>query len=103
FTSDSCQVVTMRLGPNSTIPGETHTDADQVFTIIEGTGHADLRLPGKDPLRIQLGPRDVLAVPKGCLHTIVAHETGLQLVSTYAPAVHPPGTVHWTHKDEPKH
>lgn len=96
FTSATCQVVTMRIEPGTVIPGEIHNDADQVFTIVDGAGHADLRLPGKELCRVALAPRDVLVVQKGCWHLIAAHSDGLRLVSTYAPPVHPPGTVHWT-------
>jgi len=93
-TGEHSQVVVMAIQPGDDIGEETH-DGDQILLFVEGEGRAVLD-GQSEPIRAG----DLVFVPAGTLHNFVnAGPEPLRLVTVYAPAEHPDGTVHETKAD----
>ncbi len=95
FTGSEAQIVVMSLNQNEDIGEETHSNVDQILFFIEGSGMAIL-----DGSEITVNEEDVLYIQRGAKHNIV--NTGsekMKIISIYAPAEHPRGTVHSTKAD----
>ncbi|KKT87694.1 MAG: hypothetical protein UW89_C0020G0012 [Parcubacteria group bacterium GW2011_GWB1_45_10] len=86
FTGSSAQIVLMSLLPNEDIGEEVHTD---------GSGKAFI-----DGSELELKENDILYIQRGAKHNVVnTSSEKMKLVSIYAPAEHPKGTVHQTKAD----
>jgi len=93
-TGEHSQVVVMAIQPGDDIGEETH-DGDQILLFVEGEGRAVLD-GQSEPIRAG----DLVFVPARTLHNFVnAGPEPLRLVTVYAPAEHPDGTVHETRAD----
>ncbi len=94
-TTDHSQVVAMCLTAGEDIGEETHPSNDQIFLIAEGSGEVMIDGESK-PVEEDM----IVVVPAGHNHNVT--NTGseeLQLLTIYAPAAHPDGTVHPTKAD----
>ncbi|KKT86467.1 MAG: hypothetical protein UX26_C0013G0012 [Parcubacteria group bacterium GW2011_GWC1_45_9] len=95
FTGSSAQIVLMSLLPNEDIGEEVHTDVDQILFITDGSGKAFI-----DGSELELKENDILYIQRGAKHNVVnTSSEKMKLVSIYAPAEHPKGTVHQTKAD----
>ena len=95
FTGSNAQIVLMSLNQNEDIGEETHSDVDQILFFIEGRGMAVI-----DGSEIAINEEDVLYIQRGAKHNVI--NTGsekMKIISIYAPAEHPRGTVHSTKTD----
>jgi mannose-6-phosphate isomerase-like protein (cupin superfamily) len=91
-TSAHSQVVAMSLPVGSDIGEETHEENDQIFLIAEGRIEASV----DEHMRV-LEEGSLLVVPAGSLHNISnAGDNTVKLLTIYAPAHHPEGTVQAT-------
>lgn len=91
-TGAHCQVVAMSLPVGSDIGEETHDENDQLFLIAEGRIEAKV----DEHMRV-LEEGGILLVPAGSLHNISnAGDITVKLLTIYAPAHHPEGTVQAT-------
>src|SRR5512140_120455 len=89
-TGEHEQVVVMTLEPGEDIGSEVHTQTDQVFFFIEGTGDARLN----EEVR-SFDEGDLIFVRAGTRHNIINRGSEpLKLITIYAPPEHAPGTVH---------
>ena len=94
FTGEHSQLVLMSLNPGEEIGTEVHT-VDQILYVVDGEGEAIL-----DGTAYQVDEGAVICVPAGVEHNIVnSRDEALKLVTVYAPAQHPAGTVHRTKAD----
>lgn len=101
WTGEHLQVTVMSLMPDEDIGLEIHPDTDQFIYIVQGRGvvmmgesmnNLDLESPVFDG--------DAIFIPAGTWHNLVnVSRSPLKLFSTYAPPVHPAGTVHPTKAD----
>lgn len=66
--------IKVTLNPGHKMNYHSHTNRDEVWTVISGTGYAVI-----DEQKQIVSPGDVLRMPAGCKHTIVA-ETELQVI-----------------------
>lgn len=82
------QLVLMSLKPNEDIGIETHENITQFFRFESGSGKAIVN--GKEQ---EFNAGDVVVVPKGCEHNIIAGSEGLKLYTIYIPANHPDGKI----------
>jgi mannose-6-phosphate isomerase-like protein (cupin superfamily) len=101
FTGDHVQLTVMRLAPGEDIGREAHHDRDQFLRIERGTARVELGR-AEDTIDETYDVEDdwAVVVPAGIWHNVVNTGTGeLALYSLYAPAEHPPGTVHATKAD----
>ena len=97
-TSPHSQLVAMSLPVGSDIGKETHAENDQIFLIAEGRIEASI----DEHMRV-LEEGSILVVPAGSVHNISnAGDATVKLLTIYAPAHHPDGTVHAT-KEESLH
>ncbi len=95
FTDDKSQLVIMSIPAGTEIPSEIHK-ADQIITIVEGTGQALL-----DGRTTSFSHGHTLIVPMGTTHTLMnTGNSDLKLISVYTPPQHAPGTIHKTQADE---
>ena len=95
FTGASAQIVLMSLLPNEDIGEEVHTDVDQILFITDGSGKAFI-----DGSELELKENDILYIQRGAKHNVVnTSSEKMKLISIYAPAEHPKGTVHQTKAD----
>jgi mannose-6-phosphate isomerase-like protein (cupin superfamily) len=91
-TGEHSQVVLMTIPPGGEIGEEVHEDVDQTLVFVEGDGAADV---AGETTAVHAG--SLAFVPAGTKHNF--RNTGsapLRLYTIYAPAHHPPGTVHQT-------
>jgi mannose-6-phosphate isomerase-like protein (cupin superfamily) len=94
FTGMHEQVVAMALQPGEDIGSERH-EVDQVFMLVQGTLAFDL-----DAHRYELAEGGILVVPAGTQHNVInVGPEKARLITIYAPAQHPAGTVHHTKAD----
>jgi len=92
FTGPHSQLVAMTLRPGESIGEEVHA-VDQLFVLVSG-GPADVVLDGDRHL---LAAHCFVVVPAGVRHDLAnAGSQPLRLLTVYAPAQHPDGTVHAT-------
>lgn len=95
FTAPHSQLVAMTLQPDEEIGAEVHAE-DQLFILVSG-GPAEFVLDGE---RHVLGQHAFVVVTAGTEHNV--RNVGghpLRLLTVYAPAHHPEGTVHGTKAD----
>lgn len=101
YTGKHCQLVLMSLLPNEDIGEEIHNENDQFFRFEDGEGKVII-----DETEYTVGDGDVIIVPSGAKHNIIAGEKGLKLYTIYSPAHHKEGTIRKTKKeaieDEPE-
>jgi mannose-6-phosphate isomerase-like protein (cupin superfamily) len=95
YTDSRLQLVVMSLKPNEDIGMESH-DLDQFIRIEKGNGKAivnDEEFPLSDGVAV--------IVPKGAVHNIIntSSTDSLKLYTIYAPANHPPETIHKTKEE----
>lgn len=95
YTDPRLQLVVMSLLPEEEIGTETH-DLDQFIRIESGFGKAIVNGEVHE-----LSDGSVVIIPKGNEHNIVntSKSDKLKLYTIYAPAEHPPGTIHATKAD----
>ena len=94
-TGEHEQVVVMTIPPGGEIGDEIHPDTDQVLVFVDGRAAAQLDGQSSD-----VGPNDMVFVRAGTRHNFVNRGDGpLRLITIYAPAEHPAGTVHQTKAD----
>jgi mannose-6-phosphate isomerase-like protein (cupin superfamily) len=100
-TGDHLQLTVMSLAPGEDIGWEMHDHLDQFLRIEQGSGR--LRFgKSKDSVdeEHQVGADWAIIVPAGTWHDVLnTGDEELKLYSIYAPAEHPPGTVHHTKAD----
>lgn len=86
YTTRYTQLVLMSLLPNETIDREVHNHNDQVFRFEEGSASVYVENP-EETLHAESG--DLIVIPAGTYHTIVAGPEGVKLYTLYSPANHP--------------
>ena len=97
YTDPRLQLVFMSLKPGEDIGMEAH-DLDQFIRIEQGEGTA---IVGGKEFALEDG--SVVIIPKGTEHNIINATAGpMKLYTVYAPANHPPGTVHVTKEEAMK-
>lgn len=101
FTGEKVQLTVMRLAPGEEIGVEKHDDLDQFLRIEEGRARVTLgRSPDQVDEEHDMEDDWAVIVPGGTWHNVVNTGSGdLKLYSLYAPAEHPPQTVHRTKAD----
>jgi mannose-6-phosphate isomerase-like protein (cupin superfamily) len=101
YTGGNLQLTVMSLAPGEDIGWEMHDHLDQFLRIEQGQGV--LRFGrSKDSVDEEHAVADdwAIIVPAGTWHNVVnTGDVPLRLYSIYAPAEHPPGTVHRTKAD----
>ena len=91
-TGEHSQIVAMSLRGGEDIGLETHPDTDQIFFIVEGEGEVRI-----DTQRRVFDKKTIIFVPAGREHNVMNTGTEeLKLITIYAPAQHPDGTVQAT-------
>ncbi len=94
-TGEYCQLVVMSIPVGEEIGEEVHEATDQVLFFVAGECEAKINAESK-----QVTENDVVFVPAGSKHNFInTGDTELKLISLYAPAEHPDGTVHKTKAD----
>lgn len=89
FTQPDQQVTKMWLFPAQTIPRETH-DVTQTLYVVLGNG--EIRIYFGDHIDLyEIHTNDVLVIPAGTSHEVIAGTLGLQLLSVYGRPLHPVG------------
>jgi mannose-6-phosphate isomerase-like protein (cupin superfamily) len=101
YTGGHLQLTVMSLAPGVDIGWEMHDHLDQFLRIEQGQGV--LRFGrSNDSVDEEHAVADdwAIIVPAGTWHNVVnTGDVPLRLYSIYAPAEHPPGTVHRTKAD----
>ncbi|MEM9839559.1 MAG: cupin domain-containing protein [Pseudomonadota bacterium] len=93
-THEHCQLVVMSVRPGEDIGEEVH-ELDQVLVFVSGKGKA---IVGSEEFYV--GPGSLVVVPSGAVHNFICKGTKpLKLYTLYAPAEHPPGTIHKTRRE----
>jgi mannose-6-phosphate isomerase-like protein (cupin superfamily) len=101
FTGSHMQLTVMSLRPGEEIGLEVHADRDQFLRVEQGAARVVMGA-SKDKLDETYELREdwAVIVPAGTWHNVTNTGTdALKLYSLYAPAEHPPGTVHATKAD----
>jgi len=91
MTGVSAQLVMMSLLPGENIGMETHSDVDQIFYVVKGSGKCVL-----DGVDYYIGSGYTIFVKAGTEHDIIASATNgkkLKMFTIYSPPEHPPGTI----------
>jgi mannose-6-phosphate isomerase-like protein (cupin superfamily) len=84
----------MSLDANEEIGMEVHDGNDQFFRFEDGSGKAII-----NETEYEVKDGDVVVVPSGARHNVIAGFNGLKLYTLYSPAHHKDGIVRAT-KDE---
>lgn len=99
WTGELSQMTLMSIPAGEDIGPERHDDVEQYLFVCSGKGTAMMG-PAEDDLSLvkEVGPGDCIIIPLHTWHNVVnASETEpLKVVSIYAPAEHPAGTVQAT-------
>lgn len=99
YTNLNQQVVLMKLNAGEAIGNEVHNFQTQFIRIEAGLAYAIIGEGSKEAMRYSLTDGDVIVIPAGTPHNIVAvRET--KLYTIYSPPTHPPGTIHKTKADD---
>jgi mannose-6-phosphate isomerase-like protein (cupin superfamily) len=98
YTGEYAQLTVMRLAPGEDIGREVHGDRDQFLRIEQGRGRVELsRTESATDETHDVDADWAVIVPAGVWHNVVnTGDEDLKLYSLYAPAEHPPDTVHET-------
>lgn len=91
YTGKHLQLVLMALKPGEEIGAEVHDTHDQFFRVEEGAGTVSI-----DGVDTPIKDDDVIIVPAGARHNVVAGPEGLKLYTLYGPPEHRDGVVHPT-------
>jgi len=105
WTGQNLQMTVMAVAPGGEVGLEVHSDHDQFLRIEYGQGRVEMG-PDRDHLEFvhNVEDDDAIFVPAGTWHNLInTSDKPLKLYSIYAPAEHPPGTVHDTFEDDPEH
>jgi mannose-6-phosphate isomerase-like protein (cupin superfamily) len=101
YTGGHLQLTVMSLAPGEDIGWEMHDHLDQFLRIEQGEGR--LRFGKREDSvdeEHQVSDDWAIIVPAGTWHDVLnTGDEELKLYSIYAPAEHPPGTVHHTKAD----
>lgn len=98
WTGKHLQLTVMSIAPGQDIGLEVHDDHDQFLRVEQGRARVQMGT-GRDELPFDREVEDdwAIFVPAGSWHNVTNIGDGpLKLYSIYAPAEHPPGTVHAT-------
>ena len=87
FTTKQQQLVLMSIPDGEEIGAETHPHTSQFIRVEEGSGIAIIK--GK---KYYLKDGDVVLIPSGVKHNIIAGKDGLHLYTIYSPPEHPHDT-----------
>lgn len=92
YTGPHAQVVAMYLQPGEDIGAETHANIDQIFIFVDGKARAMV-----DGETHEVEEKDIVYVPAGTIHNVTnSGNDALKLITFYAPAAHPDGTIQAT-------
>lgn len=91
YTGKHLQLVLMALKAGEEIGAEVHDTHDQFFRVEEGSGTVLI-----DGVETAIKDDDVVIVPAGARHNVVAGEKGIKLYTLYGPPEHRDGVVHKT-------
>jgi mannose-6-phosphate isomerase-like protein (cupin superfamily) len=95
-TGAHSQIVAMSLRVGEDIGVETHPETDQIFFIVHGEGEVMIANQ-----RRVFDKKTLIFVPAGSEHNVTnTGEDELKLITIYAPAHHPDGTVQATKPSE---
>jgi len=89
YTGKHLQLVLMALKPGEEIGAEVHDTHDQFFRVEQGEGVVSI-----DGVDTPIKDDDVVIVPAGARHNVVAGGAGLKLYTLYGPPEHRDGVVH---------
>lgn len=89
YTGKHLQLVLMALKPGEEIGAEVHETHDQFFRVEAGSG--TVTIDGADT---PIEDDDVVIVPAGARHNVVAGAQGMKLYTLYGPPEHRDGVVH---------
>jgi len=90
-TGMNSQLVMMCLKPGENIGMETHSDVDQIFYVVKGSGKCII-----DNVEHFIASGFSIFVKAGVEHDIINDATNgrkLKLFTVYSPPEHPPGTI----------
>lgn len=65
FVTERLNVTHVSVHPGEAVPMHTHTDEDQIYYVVSGTGYVEL-----DGTRIPVGPGSNVMIPLGTAHEI---------------------------------
>jgi mannose-6-phosphate isomerase-like protein (cupin superfamily) len=94
YSAEHMQLVLMSLLPNEDIGMEVHNENDQFFRFEAGSGKVII-----NETEYEVSDGDVIIVPSGANHNVIAGENGLKLYTIYAPAHHKDGIVRKTKQE----
>jgi mannose-1-phosphate guanylyltransferase len=72
---EEAMTVKVTLNPGHKMNYHSHERRNEVWTVISGSGTSIV-----DGVRREIVPSDVIAMPAGCKHTVIAGDKGLQLI-----------------------
>jgi mannose-6-phosphate isomerase-like protein (cupin superfamily) len=101
WTGANLQLTVMRLATGEEIGVEIHDHVDQFIRVESGSARVTLG-PSRDEVEIahDIAADWAVIVPAGTWHNVINNGIEeLRLYSVYAPAEHPPDTVHPTKAD----
>lgn len=91
YTGKHLQLVLMALKANEEIGAEVHKTHDQFLRVEEGSGKVLI-----DGVETPIKDDDVVIVPAGARHNVIAGAEGIKLYTLYGPPEHRDGVVHKT-------
>lgn len=89
YTGKHLQLVLMALKPGEEIGAEVHDTHDQFLRVEQGSGKVTI-----DGADTPIEDDDVVIVPAGARHNVVAGPEGMKLYTLYGPPEHRDGVVH---------
>lgn len=89
YTGKHLQLVLMALKPGEEIGAEVHDTHDQFLRVEQGSGKVTI-----DGVDTPIEDDDVVIVPAGARHNVVAGPEGMKLYTLYGPPEHRDGVVH---------
>jgi|SRR5579885_3661419 len=96
YTSLHEQMVAMNIEAGDQLGYEVHPENDQTFLIVEGTGKVDI--DGSSQY-LPVKPGDIIVVPAGNKHNVMADQLNLKVLTIYSPPHHPYDRIQETHQD----
>ena len=89
YTGKHLQLVLMALKANEEIGAEVHDTHDQFLRVEQGSGKVVI-----DGVESPIKDDDVVIVPAGARHNVIAGAEGMKLYTLYGPPEHRDGVVH---------
>ena len=89
YTGKHLQLVLMALKANEEIGAEVHETHDQFLRVEQGSGKVLI-----DGVETAIEDDDVVIVPAGARHNVIAGGEGMKLYTLYGPPEHRDGVVH---------